>query len=157
MVDADGDLLDDDAWRAHLFRTRGGQRIVRWARSLRWFRYCRGHASPFFTEPDRFLVALRWDGADRHAVLAALGLAEGADGWQDLAGGRVRVEPRPDRLVLAVFGGEQRRTALTERDLELAFAVEALLEPLADRVIDPPLDDGSCVSPARYPSVFAAS
>src|SRR5690606_28575486 len=87
VVHADGDLLDDDAWRAHLFRTRGGQRIVRWARSLRWFRYCRGHASPFFTEPDRFLVALRWDGADRHAVLAALGLAEGADGWQDLAGG----------------------------------------------------------------------
>lgn len=129
--------------------------MLGWARSLRYFRYCRGRSAPFFTEPDRLVVSLAVDGtADRDALLGELGLA-GVAGWHDLGGGRVHLDLRPDRVLVAVWGGEQRRTRLAERDVEVASAIEDLLDPVADRVVDPPVDDRSCLSPAVYPSVFA--
>ena len=68
------DPLDDVGWRAHLFRTRSEDQIGRWARALTYFRFCRGQASPFFTEPDRLVVALGWtDDHGRRAVLEGIG------------------------------------------------------------------------------------
>jgi hypothetical protein len=152
------DPLADRAWRAHLFRTRSEEQVARWARSLRYFRFCRGRPAPFFTEPDRLVVALRSDGAsDRRQLLDALGADDGPDGFRDLTGGRARVDARPDRLLLSVSGVEQRRTELTDRDVEVASAIEEVIDAVADRVIDPPFDDRSCVSPAHYPALFAAT
>jgi hypothetical protein len=155
VVPADPDPLDDPAWRAHLFRVRSESEIGQWARSLDHVRFCRGPVSPFFTEPDRFVVALSWrDTDDRAALLADLGLRDAPDGWQDLDDLRVRVEIRPHRLTLAISGAEQRRPQLTARDVEAAARLDSRLGPLADRIIDPPVDDRTCVTPARYPSLF---
>jgi hypothetical protein len=150
--------LADPAWRAHLFRTRTEEQIGAWARSLRWFRFCRGRTSGFLTEPDRLVVALEWrDEGDRAVLLELLGLAGGVDGWQDLAGVRVRVEGGPRRLLLSVSGAEQRRPEIIDRDVEAASQVETALvslDGMADRIVDPPIDDRSCVAPGRYPALF---
>lgn len=152
------DPLDDAGWRAHLFRTRTPEQIGAWARRLAHFRFCRGQPSPFFTQPDRLVVALGWsDDDDRRALLAQLDLPDGPDGWFPLGETRVRVERRPDRVLLSISGAEQRRPEIVDGDIEAALAVEALLAPVADRLIDPPIDDRSCVSPERYPSLFAPS
>jgi hypothetical protein len=151
--------LDDVGWRAHLFRSRSEEQIGQWARALRYFRFCRGQASPFFTGPDRLVVALGWtDDRDRRAVLDGLGLTDDAgdaDEWHELAGTRVRVERRPDRVLLSVSGAEARRPEIVDRDVDAAARVEALVDPIADHVVDPPIDDRSCISPARYPRLFA--
>jgi hypothetical protein len=153
---ADPDPLDDPAWRAHLFRTRSEDEIGRWVRSLDHVRFCRGRQSPFFTEPDRLVVALSWhDADDRAALLADLGLRDAPDGWQDLDEVRVRVEARPRRLTLAISGAEQRRPQLTDRDVEAAARLEVRLAPFVDRIVDPPVDDRTCVTPERYPTLFA--
>ena len=155
MADGASSPLDDAGWRAHLFRTRSEDQIGRWARALDHFRFCRGRVSPFFTEPDRLLVVLSWrDTADRLALLDALGLDDGPDGWQELAGVRVRVETRPGRLTLAISGAEHRRPEIIDRDVEAAAAVEPLLGRLVDRLVDPPIDDRTCISPSRYPHLF---
>jgi hypothetical protein len=104
------------------------------------------------------VVALEWrDEGDRAVLLELLGLAGGVDGWQDLAGVRVRVEGGPRRLLLSVSGAEQRRPEIIDRDVEAASQVETALVPLdgmADRIVDPPIDDRSCVAPGRYPALF---
>lgn len=155
MVD---DPLDDPAWCAHLFQTQTEEQIGRWARALSWFRFCRGRPSPFLTEPDRLLVALAWrDAADLGVLLDSLGLVAAPDGWQDLDGVRVRVEGGRGRLTLGVSGAEQRRPQIVDHDVDAAREVEvrlAALADLGDRLIDPPLDDRSCVAPGRYPRLF---
>jgi hypothetical protein len=67
----------------------------------------------------------------------------------------VRVEARPRRLTLAISGAEQRRPQLTDRDVEAAARLEVRLAPFVDRIVDPPVDDRTCVTPERYPTLFA--
>jgi hypothetical protein len=46
---------------------------------------------------------------------------------------------------------------VTAQAVDSARRVEQLLEPLADRVIDPPQDNQHCVCPKHYPELWAAT
>lgn len=60
---------------AYLYQTHPSATLRHWARSLRYFRFCRAHKSHLFNDGDRFLAALRFAGeAALLELLAALGL-----------------------------------------------------------------------------------
>lgn len=72
-----------------------------------------------------------------------------------LAGQAAFVWAAGDRLTLSV-NDEADRWNVSEAAFEAAGRIEAVLGPLAERVVDPPWNDRHCLCPAVYPHVFAA-
>lgn len=78
-------------------------------------------------------------------------------GRQTLASAPVRAWVQSHRLQLAIDGSDAGGYAIGERDFEAARAVDRLLEPLAERVVDPPQDDDHCLCPKHYPAWWEES
>ncbi len=76
-------------------------------------------------------------------------------GHIDLAGTRAFAWVGAERLTLTV-GDPDRPYEVTDRAVAAARWVEPLLGPVADAVIDPPLDDPHCICPQRYPELWAS-
>jgi hypothetical protein len=68
-------------------------------------------------------------------------------GHVTLAGARCFAWVHPGRLEIALAGADGDPYEVTERDVENALALEPLLSPLADRIIDPPCEGDRCVLP----------
>lgn len=65
----------------------------------------------------------------------------------------VWVVERGLRIYLAGAAGDPYE--VSERDFENALSADGLLEPLRDRVVDPPQDNPRCVCPKYYPAFWA--
>lgn len=73
-LDANERSPQDGAWLRYLYERHSPQELVRWARSLSMFRFCRAHGG-FANDGDALQFALRFDGeTDLLALLVQLGI-----------------------------------------------------------------------------------
>jgi hypothetical protein len=121
-----------------------------WARRLKFFRFVRtGHPN----DGDELRVALRCSTQGESNELQKS--LRGMDGL--IEGMRPDVRFNPPVFELTVYGNNKEDPySIGERDCELAIRVEALLEPLRHRIIDPPEDSSRCLCPKYHPDYFAA-
>jgi hypothetical protein len=138
----------------YLFRTHSRAELRAWAARLRYFRFCRavgGHAN----DADYLGVALRHAGTpDAQRVFADLTDQPLQTGGAIIAGISVFLMLSPDALSLHLSGADGDYYAVTESDVANAEALEPLIAKLADRIIDPPLDDPRCIAPATHPDFW---
>ncbi len=87
-------------------------------------------------------------------VLVAAHPALAQPGHVRLAGAAAYVWAGADRVEIHV-ADEDDVWNVSEAAFEAAQRIEALLVPLADRVIDPPRADRHCLCPQFYPEVFS--
>lgn len=79
-----------------------------------------------------------------------------APGRKEIGGVTVSLSVNGGKLYLTLYG-EDDPYEVTEADVERARRVEAVLEPLAHAIVDPPIESERCLSPSRYPAFFAGS
>lgn len=144
------------AWEQYLYRGHSRDELAGWARRMRYFRFCRaygGHAN----DGDRLLLALRYeDDADLHALCERFALDLDAKGYQRIAEADVLVIRYDHTLTFTLSGAASNPYEVTEADVVNAERIESLVAPLAERVIDPPIDHEHCVAPGTYPELFRA-
>ena len=141
---------------------------------LSTFRFCRaigGHAN----DGDELVAALRYSSSDDLGALATtLGITLRRASWlrlkeanevpdaphwqqplpQSLGGVPLLLHARSGLLEICIAGAEGDPYSVTGLDVERARAVEVLLAPVRDRVVDPPRDTSRCLCPKYYPSIF---
>lgn len=180
--------MADHLWERYLFERHSRAELSLWARSLRYFRFCRaigGHAN----DGDQLVVAIRAESErDITETLGLLGIplrmlppdnprpqpgvqytgTEFAAFLPEIAAFPHIQQPSHVRLAGAkahawVQGGRLEITIADEispydvsaQAVESARHVEPLLEPLASRIIDPPLNSRHCICPRFYPEFWA--
>ena len=141
------------------------------------FRFCRaigGHAN----DGDQLVAALRYSSSDDlGALAAALGITlrrvsrlrlkevsqvPDAPSWQQplhqsLGGVPVFLYAQRGTLEISIAGAAGDPYSVTRADVDRAGIVEPLLEPVRDRVVDPPRDTDRCLCPKYYPSIFGGT
>ena len=75
-------------------------------------------------------------------------------GWTTLLGFKVYVWVGPNRLEISVTN-EDDPYAVSAAAVDVASKIEELLPPLAERLIEPPRDDRSCICPKLYPEFWS--
>ncbi|WP_157246494.1 hypothetical protein [Nonomuraea typhae] len=164
-------------WDDYLYAQHPPERLFGWARSLTAFHFCRAYGG-HNNDGDHLLAALRLTG-DPAELLEALGLTVTTippgtalpvagrpyppeelarfptpipghphldqPGWVTLAVHPAFVWVYADRLTISVADGYD----VTEESVGAALAIEKLLIPLGDRVIDPPQNDRNCICTHR--------
>lgn len=174
----------EDRWERYLYERHTPEQLAKWARSLRWFRFCRaygGHAN----DGDHLLVAIAVHD-DLNTVFDALGLpltpisgpvpercvtytgTEWATlsfpipgfeefaqpGWVRLADYDAYVTAGPHDVRISVPDATQRYD-VTEAAVAAARRIEELLTPLASQIVDPPQNDRNCLCPQQYPAIWS--
>ena len=159
-LESPADSLNDPQWRELLFRDHPKRRLREWARSMRYFRFIRGPGGGMNDYGDRLAVVLKASSQqDIERILATLaapgGRAPGSasHGGVRVSGARVDIRESGRNLELAITDSEQVGE-VTQAVVDAARSVEAILAPLADKLIDPPQDDKYCVCPKYYPSFW---
>ncbi|KAA0022339.1 hypothetical protein [Antrihabitans cavernicola] len=179
--------MKDSRWHQYLFEQHSPDRLQTWARSLRYFRFCRaygGHAN----DGDQLLVAIGFDGVDDLlSVCDGLGITLAAPGgpapvtgvtytgaeWAKLAfpiqafpqfaqPGWVRLADHNVHVhvghdVRISAADEDERYDVTETAVAAAQRIEGLLAPIQGRIIDPPQNDRNCICPQQYPEFWDTS
>ena len=96
------------------------------------------------------------DSAEKSSEKSAARLVESpASGSLMLNGARVFVDRKWDQLELSISDPE-KPYEVTSTAVEMAQRIESLLDPLADKLVEPPRDDRHCVCPKYYPSFWVA-
>lgn len=109
---------------------------------------------------DRFVVVFKCPAdAGWREVLAALGWKKPvASGSRRIHGEVVDVLVTQERMELSVSGRGPQWEVLSEGDFQAAKALEAAFDPVANYIVDPPLDDpGRCLCPAHHPDAWRAN
>jgi hypothetical protein len=74
-------------------------------------------------------------------------------GWTTLLRGKVYVWVGPNRLEISVTN-EDSQYEVSAAAVDVASKIEELLRPLAEKLIEPPLDNRSCICPKLYPELW---
>jgi hypothetical protein len=136
--------MTPDRFEQYLFRSHSRAELQAWAKRLRYFRFCRALGG-LANDGDCLAVALRHRGeADAQHLLASLSDAQR----------NVSVSLTADTLQLTLAGANGDPYEVTEADVANAEALERRLDPHAERIIDPPLNDPRCIAPATYPAFW---
>ncbi|SMC88171.1 hypothetical protein [Kibdelosporangium aridum] len=117
-------------WEEYLYREHSRETIARWARELRYFRFCRAYGG-HQNDGDRLLVALSDPDLDPDMFQPAA---------PTIRNGRLELWLSDTYYV-------------TESVVDAAKEIERRLP--GGIVIDPPLDDEHCVCPKYYPEIWA--
>jgi hypothetical protein len=138
----------------YLFRTHSWAELRTWTERLRYFRFCRA-VGGLANDPDYLGVALRHAGErDAQQMFADLSDSPLATGYAVIAGVQVFVSMSHDAVFLSLSGADGGYYSVTEADVAHAEVLEALLENVADRIVDPPLDDARCIAPTTHPEFW---
>jgi hypothetical protein len=156
-------VLDLARWRhapvdrleRYLFRSHSRAELRAWAERLRYFRFCRALGG-LANDGDYLGVALRCAGErDAQQMLTKLSGSTLNTGHVIIAGVSVFVSVSPEAVLLSLSGADGDYYSVTEADVAHAEVLEALLEQVAERIVDPPLDDARCIAPATHPEFWA--
>jgi hypothetical protein len=143
----------DKKWEQYLYGSHSRAELWAWARELRFFRFCRaygGHAN----DGDSLRVELRHHGEqDAQQLCAALGFEDRERAI--IHGTPVFVHVYKDTVSLALSGAAGSWYEVSSADVANAVALESRIAPLAERVIDPPIANKHCISPAMYPELWS--
>lgn len=171
---------------SHLFVSHSEAEICRWARGLHLFRLCLPTPVPHANDGERFLAALRFAGEnDLGEVMRALGIVLkrlapagqrpttvdqpsripgfphlAQPGHQSPAGVPAFVwvsGGTAEGVVEVTIADPDDPYVVSERAFQGARAVETLLLPQRQRIIDPPLDHRVCVCPKYYPELWRST
>ena len=159
-MEAPGDSLKDPRWCELLFREHPKRQLREWARSMRYFRFIRGSGGGMDDYGDRLAVALKADShQDIERIFAALSPSDTGVPVRPsrdtvrVSGASVHIHDSGSNLELSITDSE-RPMEVTQAAVDAARSVETILEPLADKLVDPPRDDKHCVCPKYYPSFW---
>lgn len=168
--------VQEERWERYMYEWHTPEELAGWAKQLRVFRYCRaygGHANDGDALKAAILINNRHDLEEvcshmgmELKVLPALHDGDPPysrsiqaypeyeqPGWIEISEVPLHVWVYPDRLELHLADPINRHV-VTQEVLNAAVIVEQILEPLYERIIDPPQDNRRCVCPKYYPALF---
>ncbi|NGZ75216.1 hypothetical protein [Saccharibacillus alkalitolerans] len=167
----------EEIWYRYFYETHPRLELKEWAGRLRVFRFCRANADQT-GDRDRLMAAFRVSSREElEKVCGQLGItleelpetdeaSAAADrfripnhpnlrqpGHLRLFGLPAHVWVRRDKLVVTISDAD-KPSDVTPRTVKAVEGLEAKLGELAERAVDPPLNDKHCLSPKFYPELF---
>lgn len=139
--------------------------LKRWVRKLRYFRIC-GSFGAHFDEPDSLRVALELDGGveqvlSEFARSGADVVPHDADPHSSsrlvrVGGQIVYMSGAAERLTSIHFIGPELIgwVPISSAQVDAAAAWEQWIDPIADKLVDPPYFPELCVTPATRPDLW---
>ena len=158
-------------WRDYPGRSQSVAVLERWAKGLKYFRYCpahRGHAGG----GDRFLAKVFYsEKEDLEATMKKLGLSLSKASredpnpiheypkyeqpcHQDINGIKTFIWVKRNEFTISIAGADGDIYSVTDQDFLNAQRVEEMLDLIKNNIVIPPIDDPWCISEKYYPELW---
>ena len=158
-------------WRDYPGRGHSVSELERWAKGLKYFRYCAGHGG-HANDGDRFLIKVSFSNKDDlFSIFNKLGVSLqrvpkedpapiailpqfDQPCFQDINEVQTFIWVRENEFTISLSGADGNQYVVTDSDFMNGQKVEEALDFMKDKIIIPPIDDSSCVCEKFYPELW---